>query len=307
VFGQRQQFTSTEAVWILVIALLTAVALFGGAFFFGTSLSADTVESVAPSPLGSSLTNVRESVPADYVERLFNASAAAKEASLAALARSRSDFYADQSNSARAAVAPAAAPAMTIRASHYARLGSLTAAEAASLGNIVPAPVTLAASHYARLGSLTAAEAASLGSIAPAAVPAMTIRASHYARLGSLTAAEAASLGNIVPAPMTLAASHYARLGNLTAAEAASLGNIAPAAVPSVSANLEKRRAPFYAGLDKGLRDQGIRPSAGSSSGMAGSSAATQWIKPEGIQPSTAVDSATTQSPWIKPEEIRAN
>ena len=33
----------------------------------------------------------------------------------------------------------AAAPAVTIQPSHYARLGSLTAAEAASLGNIAPA------------------------------------------------------------------------------------------------------------------------------------------------------------------------
>jgi hypothetical protein len=93
----------------------------------------------------------------------------------------------------------------------------------------------------------------------------------------------------------------------LTTAEYAAKLGIPAAAVPSVSANREERSAPFYAGLDKGLRDQGIRSSARSSSGMAGSSAATQWIKPEGIQPSTAVDSATSQSPWIKPEGISPN
>jgi hypothetical protein len=99
---------------------------------------------------------------------------------LAAPAEGRSSFYVDVSNSAAEAArgnpAAAAAPAMTIRASHYARLGSLTPAEAANLGNIAPpaapAAVTLAASHYARLGSLTPAEAASLGNIAPAAAPA---------------------------------------------------------------------------------------------------------------------------------------
>jgi len=65
----------------------------------------------------------------------------------------------------------------------------------------VAAPsMTIQPSRYARLGSLTAAEAASLGNIAPAVVTGMTIRPSHYARLGSLTAAEAASLGNIAPA-----------------------------------------------------------------------------------------------------------
>jgi hypothetical protein len=201
VFNQRQQFTNTQAIWILVIALLTAVALFGGAFFFGTALSADTVESVAPSPLGSSLTAVRESISKDYVERLRNSSAAARSASLAALAKSRADFDAELNNSAAAATSASA---------------------------------------------------------------------------GLTTVEYAAKLG-------------------------------IPAAVPSVSANREERSAPFYAGLDKGLRDQGIRPSARSSSGMAGSSAAvqSQWIKPEGIKLPAAVDSVTTQSPWIKPEGIR--
>jgi hypothetical protein len=67
--------------------------------------------------------------------------------------------------------------------------------------SVAAAPdVTIQPSRYARLGSLTAAEATSLGNIAPAAMPNVTIRASHYARLGSLTAAEAANLGFIAPA-----------------------------------------------------------------------------------------------------------
>jgi hypothetical protein len=114
---QRQQFTNTQAVWILAIALLAAVALFGGAFFFGTALSADTVESVAPSPLGSSLTAVRETIPDDYVERvrksaapasrfedrydrMNSSSAAERSASLASAGHSPSaDFYDSSSTS----------------------------------------------------------------------------------------------------------------------------------------------------------------------------------------------------------------
>jgi hypothetical protein len=205
---------------------------------------------------------------------------------LAAPAEGRSSFYVDVSNSAAEAArgnpAAAAAPAMTIRASHYARLGSLTPAEAANLGNIAPpaapAAVTLAASHYARLGSLTPAEAASLGNIAPPAAPAMTIRASHYARLGSLTPAEAASLGNIAPpaapAAATLAASHYARLGSLTPAEAASLGNIAPAAAPASLYTSSSASGEFQS-----IKTGGV---------VFAAPGQYQWIRPEGIKASGA-------------------
>ena len=58
---QGQQFLGTRGYRIGVLAVLAVVVLAAAAFFFGTGLRADTVASVAPSPLGSSLTNVRES------------------------------------------------------------------------------------------------------------------------------------------------------------------------------------------------------------------------------------------------------
>jgi hypothetical protein len=49
--------------------------------------------------------------------------------------------------------------------STYARLGTLTPAEAGSLGYIAPAQVAIGPSHYDSLGNLTPAQAASLGFI----------------------------------------------------------------------------------------------------------------------------------------------
>jgi hypothetical protein len=122
-FTQRQQFTDTHGVWILVIAFLAAVVLFGGAFFFGTVLSADTVESVAPSPLGSSLTNVRESVPADYVERLSNASAVASSASAGLSTADYASFGLPAFAAARSA-----SPAASRFADRYDRMSSSSVA-----------------------------------------------------------------------------------------------------------------------------------------------------------------------------------
>ena len=106
---QGQRLFDTRGFRIAAIAVAAAVVLGVAAYFFGTGLQADTSASVAPSPLGSSLTAVRESSSVDYVGRLINASEAAKAASLAALAESRSDFYADLSNSAAASRAASAA------------------------------------------------------------------------------------------------------------------------------------------------------------------------------------------------------
>jgi hypothetical protein len=58
---QTQHFYNTQEFRIGVIGLLAVVALAAGAFWFGTGLQAETSPSVAPSPLGSSLTAVRES------------------------------------------------------------------------------------------------------------------------------------------------------------------------------------------------------------------------------------------------------
>jgi hypothetical protein len=98
-----------------VITVATAVLLVLVAPLFGTGLRADSPESAV---------------------------SAGGPASLDARAKGGWNFYVDVSNSAAEAnlgnSAVAAAPSMTIRASHYARLGSLTPAEAASLGNIAP-------------------------------------------------------------------------------------------------------------------------------------------------------------------------
>jgi hypothetical protein len=107
-----------------------------------------------------------------------------------------------------------AAPVMTPQASHCGIQQSATAA--ANVGS----------ADYARLGNLTPAEAAVLGNIAPARV---NLPSADYARLGNLTPAEAAVLGNIALATVTFPSADYARLGSLTPAEAAVISNIAPA------------------------------------------------------------------------------
>jgi hypothetical protein len=97
VIAQRHQFTNTQGFRSIVIALLAVVALAGAAFFFGTGLRADTAQSVAPSPLGSSLTNVRGSQSVDYVGRLINSSAAARSVAASPLGSSLTNVRGSQS------------------------------------------------------------------------------------------------------------------------------------------------------------------------------------------------------------------
>jgi hypothetical protein len=123
--NQKQRFFDTRGFRISVIAVLAVALLAGAAFRFGTGLRADTTRSVAPSPLGSSLTAVRESGSEDYVGRLTNSSAAVRSASLAALEKSRSDFYADLNR------ASAAARARRL-GDRYDRMNSSSAAAGAS-------------------------------------------------------------------------------------------------------------------------------------------------------------------------------
>ena len=95
--AQRQQLTNTQGFRSIVIALLAVVALAGAAFFFSTGLRADTAQSVAPSPLGSSLTNVRGSQSVDYVGRLINSSAAARSVAASPLGSSLTNVRGSQS------------------------------------------------------------------------------------------------------------------------------------------------------------------------------------------------------------------
>ena len=143
---EYQRFYDTRGFRIAVIAAAAVVVLVGAAYWFGTGLQADTAASVAPSPLGSSIANVREVqlvAPSPLGSSIANArqvqsvapsplgssianvreaqsvapsplgssltavrgidsATAAKAASLAALARSRSDFYAELNASRRA-------------------------------------------------------------------------------------------------------------------------------------------------------------------------------------------------------------
>ena len=96
----------TRTFRIAVIAVAAAVLLAAAAYLFGTGLRADTSASVAPSPLGSSLINVRQAraaAPSALGANSLDARgartilSAARAASLAALAKSRSDFSATQS------------------------------------------------------------------------------------------------------------------------------------------------------------------------------------------------------------------
>jgi hypothetical protein len=165
----QERMNDTRTFRIAVIAVAAVAVLAIAAYLFGTNLRADTSASVAPSPLGSSLTVVREA-PAAAPSALGASSldargartnlSAARAASLAALEKSRADFHADQSNSARAAVAPA----------HFTGLRSLTPAEAAEMG-LGNARSASAAEYASRFG-VPAASVIRSGGAAPAAVPA---------------------------------------------------------------------------------------------------------------------------------------
>jgi hypothetical protein len=156
---QGQSFFDTRGFRIAVIAVAALAILALAAYWFGSGLRADTSASVAPSPLGSSLT----------VDKARTASAAAG----------------------------------------FASAGSFSA-DYASLG--LPAAVVVGESRSADVYGSSSAMA-------------------WDARLASAAAREESRSADVFGSSSTSSA----------VASAASL-------------------APFYAGLDKGLRDQGIRP-----------------------------------------------
>ena len=137
---QGQQHFNTRWLQIGLLAVLAVALMVAAAFWFGTGLRADTAQSVAPSPLGSSLTavrlsqsvarsplgssltNVRESISPDYVERLRNSGAAARSASPAVLPEGSSDFSIYLRGS------PAAAPSAGLSAADYAAKHGIPAA-----------------------------------------------------------------------------------------------------------------------------------------------------------------------------------
>ena len=168
---EGQLFFGTREFRISMIAIAAVALLALAAFLFGTGLRADTSASVAPSPLGSSLTAVRERTSEDFVERLRNSAEAAKWASVAARDRELADFY------------------LAVNATN----------------------AKAAASRFE----------------------------DRYDRMNSSPAAT--SVG-------------------LSAADYAAMHSIPAASVPNTRAALEERWAPFYAGLDKALKDAGARP-----------------------------------------------
>jgi hypothetical protein len=318
---QGQQFFSTRVFQIALLAALALALMVGAAYFFGTRLSAETEQSVAPSPLGSSLSNVRgsqsvapsplgssltnfrespsvarsplgsslqaprERLSEDYVGRLIRSSAAATSAVRAA---SRfADRYDRMSSSSAAATS--AVRAASRFADRYDRMSSSSAtARSAS------------AETYGRLSWLsTRASSASAG-----------LSNIEYARkFGRPAAAPARSTSPEAPSVVFDAAL------NKSLADAAQRrfeewygkpASTSPAVGSASLASLAERWAPFYAGLDKALTDAGARPAALSPSGMVMSSAESQspWVKPEGTKPLEAAAAATDQSSWIKPEGI---
>jgi hypothetical protein len=60
---QGQQFFDSRILQIALLAALSVALMIGAAYFFGTGLYADTQQSVAASPIGSSLTAVRGANP----------------------------------------------------------------------------------------------------------------------------------------------------------------------------------------------------------------------------------------------------
>jgi hypothetical protein len=140
---QQQRVYGTRGFRIGVIAALAVVVMAVAAYWFGTGLRADTTQSVARSPLGSSLTAVRESRSEDYVGRLINSSSASRSASLAALANSRSNFYGDLNVAAAAAKWASVAAADRNWAIFYSALNSTNAAADAAANSRVASPAAL--------------------------------------------------------------------------------------------------------------------------------------------------------------------
>jgi hypothetical protein len=133
---------------IAVIAVAAAALLAVAAYLFGTGLRADTSASVAPSPLGSSLTDVRQAravAPSALGANSLDARgartivSAARAAALAAQAQSRADFYGELNATASAARWAAVAAHDKSFAIFYSALNATNAAAEASSSAGLPA------------------------------------------------------------------------------------------------------------------------------------------------------------------------
>ena len=242
---QGQRFFSTREFRIAVIAIAAVAALAVGAYLFGSGLQADTSASVAPSPLGSSLTAVRESPSLDYVGRLISASEASRAAALAALAKSGADFHADQSNAA-AAASRADSSGRLISAAAADRLTALAALAESRSDFHADQSNAAAANQY---------QNSWMGFTAPDSVEIKPSATSGAASLAGLAERWAPFYAGLDKA--------------MTAAGARS-------AQGSSSSIVESSTDQQF----QWIKPEGIKPSEGS-----GSEAGLQWIKPEGIGP----------------------
>jgi hypothetical protein len=257
--NMQERMIDKKTFRIAVFAVAAAAVLVLAAYLFGTGLRADTPASLAPSPLGSSLTDARQARAA--APSAFSASSldargartivsAARAASLAALAKSRSDFYADQNNSAMAA-----------------RLASLRAISNYRPGFLAGADTSAAAADPYQYEWM--------GFTSPDSVRAKSSVAEYSDR--------ARGLWFDIPAAGTRARQSESSASSVGASSAADLyqnawmGSTSPESVGAKSSVTTGSASDQY-----------------------------QWIKPEGIQPSGAVEAAVDQYQWIKPEGIQA-
>jgi hypothetical protein len=215
------------------VSVVIAVAvLAGAAFWFGSGLKADTSASVAPSPIGSSLTAVREMIPAGASPLGSSLTAARASFSVAP------SLLGSSLTSARESASVAPSP-----------LGSsLTAVRV-----FIPAGASPLGSSLTAIGKSAGSAAAGSASLEN-----MRERKSNdlYPQSTSLLApAENLSLFDAALSK-SLADGAERRFEQWYGKP-----NATSSAAGSASlAVLAERWAPFYAGLDKALRDAGERP-----------------------------------------------
>ena len=244
---QGQQFFNKRMFQIAVLAALALALMIGAAYFFGTGTRADTEQSVAASPIGSSLTAVRENARslADYASFGLTAAVDVRPASLAAVGESRlEDYYFRMAKSAAASPAKSGAYFYGDLTA-YDLNPSAAADRSASLAAVGESRLE---DYYFRMPkSSSAASSASLAALAES----RSDRKWDAGLNSSSAAVRSASLADVGHSP---SADFYVS------------SSTSPATDSSASlAAVEERWAPFYAGLDKALKDAGARPSQGAS------------------------------------------
>jgi hypothetical protein len=292
---QVQRLFDTRGFRIGVIAALAVAVLALAAYWFGTGLMADSSASVAPSPLGSSLTNVRESRSEDYVGRLINSSAAARSSSadyasfglpvFSAVARSSSADYASFGLLVFSAAARSSSTGLST--ADYAAKFSIPAA-AVSRGESLAILRERWAPFYASLDNALRAAGA---------------RPSALSSIGGMVESSAADQYQFAWMGFIAPESVEAKPSAADSYQYEWMGFIAPESV-EVKPSAASKWASVAARDDSWARFY-IAVNATNAKAAAASPAADQypWIKPEGIRP--AAESGADQLQWLKPEGIK--